>query len=88
MNSLVRAEHDLRKSGNRGSLRDPPPRSAGHYPGDCSSAGFRGNLRALEMVHESGLIIPFIVLTGAVGDEQVVEYMKKAQRTICEKTEF
>jgi signal transduction histidine kinase len=41
-----------------------------------SLAGF-GNLRALEILHESGLIIPFIVLTGAASEEKVVECMKK-----------
>jgi signal transduction histidine kinase len=43
---------------------------------DYSLAGF-GNLRALEILHESGLVIPFIVLTGAVSEDQVVECMKK-----------
>ena len=38
-------------------------------------AGF-DNLRALEILHESGLVIPFIVLTGAISEDQVVEYMK------------
>ncbi len=43
---------------------------------DYSLAGF-DNLRALEIVQESGLVIPFIVLTGAVSDDRVVECMKK-----------
>jgi signal transduction histidine kinase len=41
-----------------------------------SLEGF-GNLRALEILHESGLIIPFIVLTGAASEDKVVECMKK-----------
>ena len=41
-----------------------------------SLEGF-GNLRALEILHESGLIIPFIVLTGAASEDEVVECMKK-----------
>jgi signal transduction histidine kinase len=36
-----------------------------------------GNLRALEILHESGLIIPFIVLTRAASEDKVVECMKK-----------
>jgi signal transduction histidine kinase len=43
---------------------------------DFSLAGF-GDLRALEILHESGLVIPFIVLTGAVSEDKVVECMKK-----------
>ena len=43
---------------------------------DYSLAGF-GDLRALEILQESGLVIPFIVLTGAVTEDQVVECMKK-----------
>ena len=35
------------------------------------------NLRALEILHQSGLVIPFIVLTGTFGEEQVVECMQK-----------
>ena len=42
---------------------------------DYSLAGF-DNLRALEILHESGLVIPFIVLTGAVSEDKVVECMK------------
>ncbi|MEP7352581.1 MAG: ATP-binding protein [Acidobacteriota bacterium] len=34
-------------------------------------------LRALELLQESGLVIPFIVLTGAVSEETVVECMKR-----------
>ncbi len=41
-----------------------------------SLAGF-DNLRALEILHQSGLVIPFIVLTGTFGEDQVVEYMQK-----------
>jgi CheY-like chemotaxis protein len=43
---------------------------------DYSLAGF-DDLRALEVLKESGLMIPFIVLTGAVREERVVECMKK-----------
>ena len=43
---------------------------------DYSLAGI-GDLRALEILQESGLTIPFIVLTGAVAEDQVVECMKK-----------
>jgi signal transduction histidine kinase len=43
---------------------------------DYSLAGF-GELRALEILHESGLVIPFIVLTGAVREDRVVECMKR-----------
>ena len=35
------------------------------------------NLRALEILHQSGLVIPFIVLTGTFGEDQVVECMQK-----------
>jgi len=42
---------------------------------DYSLAGF-GDLRALEILHESGLVIPLIVLTGAVSEDKVVECMK------------
>jgi signal transduction histidine kinase len=42
-----------------------------------SLAGF-DNLRALEILHESGLVIPFIVLTGIFGEDQVVEMQKGA----------
>jgi CheY-like chemotaxis protein len=41
-----------------------------------SLAGF-DNLRALEILHQSGLVIPFIVLTGSFGEDQVVECMQK-----------
>jgi signal transduction histidine kinase len=41
-----------------------------------SLEGF-GNLRALEILHESGLIIPFIVLTSTASEDEVVECMKK-----------
>jgi len=43
---------------------------------DYSLAGF-DDLRALEVLQETGLVIPFIVLTGAVREERVVECMKK-----------
>lgn len=43
---------------------------------DYSIAGF-AHVRALEVLQESGLLIPLIVLTGAVREEQVVECMKK-----------
>jgi signal transduction histidine kinase len=43
---------------------------------DYSLAGF-DNLRALEILQETGLVIPFIVLTGAVREDRVVECMKK-----------
>src|ERR1700686_2018174 len=43
---------------------------------DYSLAGF-DNLRALEVLRETGLVIPFIVLTGAVSEDRVVECMKK-----------
>jgi signal transduction histidine kinase len=43
---------------------------------DYSIAGF-ANIRALEILQESGLVVPLIVLTGAVREEQVVECMKK-----------
>src|SRR5713101_9841090 len=43
---------------------------------DYSLAGF-DDLRALEILQETGLVIPFIVLTGAVCEERVVECMKK-----------
>jgi signal transduction histidine kinase len=43
---------------------------------DYSLAGF-DDLRALEVLQETGLVIPFIVLTGAVREEMVVECMKK-----------
>ena len=43
---------------------------------DYSLAGF-DDLRALEVLQETGLVIPFIVLTGAVCEERVVECMKK-----------
>ena len=42
---------------------------------DFSLAGL-GDLRALEILHESGLVIPFIVLTAAASEERVVEGMK------------
>ena len=34
------------------------------------------NLRALEILHQSGLVIPFIVLTAAVSEGHIVESMK------------
>src|ERR1051325_4175249 len=34
-------------------------------------------LRALDLVNERGLQIPFIVLTGTVSEEEVVECMKR-----------
>src|SRR4051812_12338108 len=34
------------------------------------------NLRALDILHRSGLVIPFIVLTGTFGEDQVVECMQ------------
>src|SRR5207302_663629 len=34
-------------------------------------------LRALELLQQSGLIIPFIVLTGAVSEETMVECMRR-----------
>lgn len=43
--------------------------------GDYVLRGFDA-LRALELLRESGTIIPFIVLTGAVSEETVVECMK------------
>ena len=43
---------------------------------DYSLAGF-DNLRALEILQETGQVIPFIVLTGAVREDKVVECMKK-----------
>jgi signal transduction histidine kinase len=43
---------------------------------DYSLAGF-DDLRALEILQESGLVIPFIVLTGAVREDRVVECMKR-----------
>jgi signal transduction histidine kinase len=43
---------------------------------DYSLAGF-DDLRALEILRESGMVIPFIVLTGAVREDRVVECMKK-----------
>jgi DNA-binding NtrC family response regulator len=43
---------------------------------DYSLAGF-DNLRALEILQELELVIPFIVLTGAVSEDRVVECMKK-----------
>jgi signal transduction histidine kinase len=42
---------------------------------DYSIAGFH-NIRALEILRESGLVVPLIVLTGAVREEQLVECMK------------
>jgi signal transduction histidine kinase len=41
-----------------------------------SLTGF-DNLRALEILHRSGLVIPFIVLTGTFGEDEVVECMQK-----------
>src|SRR5438477_11523164 len=43
---------------------------------DYSLAGF-DNLRALEISQEMESVIPFIVLTGAVSEDRVVECMKK-----------
>jgi signal transduction histidine kinase len=43
---------------------------------DYSLAGF-DDLRALEVLRESDMVIPFIVLTGAVREDRVVECMKK-----------
>lgn len=43
---------------------------------DYSLAGF-DNLRALEILQGLELVIPFIVLTGAVSEDRVVECMKK-----------
>ena len=43
---------------------------------DYSLAGF-DDLRALEILQESGLVVPFIVLTGAVREDRVVECMKR-----------
>jgi signal transduction histidine kinase len=43
---------------------------------DYSIPGF-ANIRALEILQESGKVIPLIVLTGAVREEQVVECMRK-----------
>ncbi len=43
---------------------------------DYSLAGF-DNLRALEILHQSGLVIPFIVLTGSFGEDEVVESAKQ-----------
>jgi signal transduction histidine kinase len=43
---------------------------------DYSLAGF-DNLRALELLKDTGMVIPFIVLTGAFGEDIVVECMKK-----------
>jgi signal transduction histidine kinase len=42
---------------------------------DYSIAGF-DNVRALQILQHSGLVIPLIVVTGAVREEQVVECMK------------
>jgi signal transduction histidine kinase len=55
-----------------GQLRENPDIILADY----SIAGFE-NIRALEIVQESGLIVPIIVLTGAVREEQVVECMRK-----------
>jgi len=35
------------------------------------------NLRALEILHESGLIIPFIVLTGGANENELIECLQK-----------
>ena len=43
---------------------------------DCSLPQYNA-LRALRHLQERGLDIPFIVVTGAVGDEIAVEYIKK-----------
>ena len=40
-----------------------------------SLSGF-DNLRALEILHQSGLVIPFIVLTGSVSEDNVVHSIK------------
>ncbi|MEO8051960.1 MAG: hybrid sensor histidine kinase/response regulator [Acidobacteriota bacterium] len=42
---------------------------------DYSLAGF-DNLRALEILHQSGLVIPFIVLTGSFAEEEAAEPTK------------
>jgi signal transduction histidine kinase len=43
---------------------------------DYSLAGF-DNLRALDILQKTGLAIPLIVLTGSVGEDRVVECMRK-----------
>ena len=43
---------------------------------DYSLNGFDA-VRALEVLQETGLVIPFIVLTGAVSEDRIVECMKK-----------
>ncbi len=42
---------------------------------DYNLPGFSG-LAALELLHESGLDIPFIIISGAIGEETAVEIMK------------
>ena len=42
-----------------------------------SSLAALDNLRALEILHQSGLVIPFIVLTGTFGEDRAVECMQK-----------
>ena len=44
-----------------------------------SLAGF-DNLRALEILHESGLVIPFIVLTGAISEDSGRRMHEKRRR--------
>ena len=53
-------------------LREMPDIVLANY----SLAGF-DNLRALEILHRSGLVIPFIVLTGTFGEDEVIECMQK-----------
>ena len=50
--------------------------SVGLVLADCSLPHYNA-LRALQHLQERGLDIPFIIVTGAVGDEDAVEYMKK-----------
>jgi signal transduction histidine kinase len=52
----------------------------------CDSPAPFGSLRALEMAQESGLEIPFIVLTASPREEQVVEYLKKGAADYLPKT--
>src|ERR1019366_2549350 len=48
-------------------------------------AGF-GSLRALEILRESALEIPFIVLTASSKEDQVVEYLKKGAADYLSKS--
>ena len=50
-----------------------------------SLAGF-GSLRALEILRESSLQIPFIVLTASSKEDQVVEYLKKGAADYLSKS--